>query len=75
MIIFYSNENDQYNQDFSISTNGYNLKVIQNKDNEICFAEFNGGNANIKFFDFIKKKIIAKINDISITGFIHDIFW
>ena len=69
-IIFYNRNNNEYKKDYSISTIGVNGPIIQIKDNEICYYERNDD--TICFFNFIKKNIIKKINNISVTGYIFD---
>ena len=74
-IIFYNEENGEYKKEYFIQTNGNNLKVIQTKDKEICYGEFIGkGKVNIHFFNFFEQKTITTIDNISITGYIHDNF-
>ena len=71
-IIFYSNDNNKYTKEYSISTNGANGPIIQTKDNEICFHELNNNNSVICFFDLLEKKVINKINKISISYYNDD---
>ena len=68
-IIFYFKDDNEYIKDYSISTNGYNSPIIQTKDNEVCYHEYN---SVICFFDLIERKIINKINNISVTNNIFD---
>ena len=69
-IIFYFKDNNEYIKDYSISTNGKNGPVIQTKDNEICYHEYN--NSTLCFYDLLERKIITKINNISVKGYIYD---
>ena len=68
-IIFYNKDNNEYKKDYSISTNGSNGPIIQTKDNEICYYEYED---TICFYDFIKRNNIKKLNNISVTGCIFD---
>ena len=68
-IIFYNKDNNEYKKDYSISTNGRNGPIIQTKDNEICYYEYED---TICFYDFIKRNNIKKLNNISVTGYIYD---
>ena len=68
-IIFYNKDNNEYKKDYSISTNGYNGPIIQTKDNEICYYEYED---TICFYDFIKRNNIKKLNNISVAGYIYD---
>ena len=56
-------------KNFSISTNDWNGPIIQTKDNEICYYEKKD---NICFYDFIKRRNIKKINNISVSSHIFD---
>ena len=69
-IIFYFKDNNEYIKDYSISTNGENGPVIQAKDNEICFYE--DTNSALCFYDLLERKIITKINNISVSYYILD---
>ena len=69
-IIFYFKDNNEYIKDYSISTNGKNGPIIQTKDNEICFYEKT--NSALCFYDLIERKIITKINNISVSYYIWD---
>ena len=69
-IIFYFKDNNEYIKDYSISTNGKNGPVIQTKDNEICFYEKT--NSALCFYDLIERKIITKINNISVSCYSTD---
>ena len=69
-IIFYFKDNNEYIKDYSISTNGINGPVIQTKDNEICFRE--DTNSALCFYDLLERKIITKINNISVSDYHTD---
>ena len=60
-IIFYIKDNNEYKQDYKISTDGYCTSIIQTNDNEICYSVGN----KICFFDLLERKIKASISDIS----------
>ena len=68
-IIFYKKINNKYIKNYHISTNGRNGPIIQTKDNEICYYEYD---ATICFYNLIKKNIIKKINNISVAHCIND---
>ena len=69
-IIFYNKDNKyEYKKDFSFSTNGPIDTLIQTKDNEICYYE---ESKTIYFYDYIKKNIINKINNISVSAYTPD---
>ena len=70
LIIFYNKDNNEYKKDYSISTNGENGPIIQTKDNEICFYEL--ANSALCFYDLLERKIITKINNISVSYYIYD---
>ena len=53
-IIFYIKDNNQYKKDYQISTDGSCTSIIQTKDNEICYSEYNGN--KICFFDLLERK-------------------
>ena len=46
-----------------------NCPIIQTKDNEISYYE---GHDTICFYDFIKRKNIKKLNNISVTCYSFD---
>ena len=74
-IIIYFKDNNKYIKDYSISTNGENGPVIQTKDNEICYQEDNGVsgiNLTLCFYDLLERKIITKINNISVASYCTD---
>ena len=62
-IIFYIKDNNEYKQDYKISTDGYCYSIIQTNDNEICYSVSNGN--RICFYDLLERKIKASISDIS----------
>ena len=67
-IIFYIKDNNEYKQDYKISTDGYCTSIIQTNDNEICYSVGNGN--RICFYDLLERKIKASISDISkINGY------
>ena len=65
-LIFYFEDNDKYQKDYQITTKGDCNSVVQTKENEICFSEYNNNNYNICFFDLNERKIKASISNISI---------
>ena len=69
-IIFYNKDKNEYKKDYSISTNGKNGPIIQTKYNEICYYEHNQD--TICFYDFIKRNIIKKLNNICVANCIYD---
>ena len=68
-IIFYFKDNLEYIKDYKISTNGGCYSIIQTKENEICYSEYNNNRNNknnaICFFDLNERKIKSTINNIS----------
>ena len=62
-IIFYLRDNNEYKKDYQIKTNGSCFSIIQTKDNEICYSEFN--NDAICFYDILERKVKATITKIS----------
>ena len=60
-IIFYIKDNNEYKQDYKISTDGCCFSIIQTNDNEICYSVDN----KICFYDLLERKIKASISDIS----------
>ena len=61
-IIFYNKDNNnKYIKDNNISTNSACYTVIQTKENEICYSEFN----SISFYDFNQNKIKSSLNNIN----------
>ena len=70
-LIFYFKDNNEYIKDYSFSTSGFIDPVIQKKENEICYHEYNN-NSVICFLDLLERKIITKINNIKITYYTYD---
>ena len=62
-IIFYIKDNNDYKKDYQISTDGSCSSIIQTKDNEICYSEFN--DKKICFYDLLERKIKTSISNIS----------
>ena len=71
-IIFYIKDNNEYKQDYKISTNGTCSSIIQTKDNEICYSEIDDN--KICFFDFLERKLKASISNISKCNGIREWF-
>ena len=69
-IIFYFKDNNEYTEDFNITTNGANGPIIQTKNNEICYKE--NTNSALCFFDLEERRNITKINNISVSNYILD---
>ena len=65
-IIFYFKDNNQYIKDYHINVSGYAFRMIQTKENEICFAgnESKNDNHYLSFYDLQERKIINKIDKI-----------
>ena len=71
-IIFYNRDNNnEYKKEYSFNTNGDNGPIIQTKDNEICYQDFNN-KSSICFYDLSEKKTINVINNINIISCIYD---
>ena len=66
-IIFYVKDNNKYKKDYQISTNGECYNIIQTKDNEICYREYNNisNNNTICFYNLLERKVKASISNIS----------
>ena len=62
-IIFYIKDNNEYKKDYQIQTDGSCSSIIQTKDNELCYSEYN--NNKICFYDLFERKIISSIKDIN----------
>ena len=60
-IIFYIKDNIKYKKDYQISTNGSCWNIIQTKDNEICYNEYD----TICFYDLLERKVKSSISNIS----------
>jgi len=75
-IKFYNiDANNKYKFDYSIKTNGFNGPVIQTKDNEICYQECIENNNNVSticFYDLMKQKVMAKLDNIHIPSYIFN---
>ena len=69
-INFYLKENNKYKKDFTIYTNGSSGPIIQIKNNEICYYE--GTNSALCFYDLEERKIITKLNNISVNAYSWD---
>ena len=65
-IIFYFKDNNQYIKDYHINVSGSARKMIQTKENEICFFGHDSKNNNqyLSFYDLQERKIINKIDKI-----------
>jgi len=68
IIIYHKTNENKYEKDYHISTNGWCQCIIQTKVNEICYSESEDGFFNIHFYDLKERKINASINEINITG-------
>ena len=60
-IIFYLKDNDKYQKDYQIKTEGPCYSIIQTKDNEICYSEYD----KICFYDLIERKIKSSLSNIN----------
>ena len=69
-IIFYFKDNNQYIEDYHINISGYAYRMIQTKENEICFFGYDSKNNNqyLSFYDLQERKIINKIDKIDWIG-------
>ena len=69
-IIFYFKDGDQYIKDYHFNVSGYAEKMIQTKENEICFAGYDSKNGYyyLCFYDLQERKIINKIDKIDSIG-------
>ena len=65
-LIIYSPYHNKFRKDYQIKTKGYCSSVIQTKENEICYSEYNAGtySESIYFYDLLEKKIIDKKDHI-----------
>ena len=66
-IIFYFKDGNQYIKDYHFNVSGNAYKMIQTKENEICFAGYVGGSNYyyyLCFYDLQERKIINKIDKI-----------
>ena len=71
-IIFYIKDNNEYKQDYKISTDGSCYSIIQTNDNEICYSVSNSN--KICFYDLLERKIKASISDISKNNDVREWF-
>ena len=62
-IIFYIKDNNEYKKDYQIKTDGPCSSIVQTRDNEICYSEYN--DSKICFFDLLERKFKASISNIS----------
>ena len=67
-IIFYVKDDSKYHIDYGFSTNGSCSSIIQTKENEICYLEYNNSKYNICFFDLDERKITSTISNINCNG-------
>ena len=67
-IIYHKNNNNKYEKDYQIQANAWCQCVIQTKENEICYSEYDDNFYNIYFYDLNEKNVKGKINEINITG-------
>ena len=72
IIIYNKDNNNIYSKEYSIPTCGGNCPLVQTKDNEICYREYNNDISSLKFFDLIKGATIHKINDVTVTYCLFD---
>ena len=66
--LFYFKNNDKYTKDYKITTNGLCRSIIQTKENELCYSEYNNNNYNIFFFDLNERKIKLNLCNLSSSG-------
>ena len=71
-IIFYNKDKTQYNLDYKLSADSSCCSIIQTKNNEICYSEYN--NNKICFFDLMEKRIKASISNISKRNYTDEWF-
>ena len=57
-IIFYIKDNIKYKKDYKISTNVECYNIIQTKDNEICYNEYD----TICFYGLLERKVKSSIS-------------
>ena len=67
-IIFYYKNTSGYEKDYKIKTNQICPSLVQIKENEICYSEYNKFNYNIYFYDLNERKIKSTISNISSSG-------
>ena len=63
LLLYFISNNNEYKKDYQIQTDGKCTPIIQTKDNELCYSEYN--NNKICFYDLFERKIISSIKDIS----------
>ena len=63
-IIFFTKDKSSYKKHYKLSTNGTCNSLIQTKDNEICYSEYNN-NYNICLFDYNQKQIKILLPNIN----------
>ena len=69
-IIFYNKDNNNnYIKDYNLNINGICHSVIETKDNEICYCQYDSPNYTIYFYDLLQKKAISKLNNINTNGY------
>ena len=71
-IIIYNKINNEYKKEYSFTTIGKNGPIIQTKDNEICYSDYENNERIILFFDFNEKKLNNKIINFNITRSMFD---
>ena len=60
-IIFYIKDNIKYKKDYQILKNKSCYNIIQTKDNEICYCEYD----TICFYDLLERKIKSSISNVN----------
>jgi len=65
-IIFYIKDNLKYKKDYQISANHSCYNIIQTKDNEICYNEYE----TICFYDLLERKVKVSISKVRIENII-----
>ena len=61
-VIFYIKDNNNYKKDYQIPTDGKCCSLIQTKDNEICYSQYN--NSKICFHDLNERKLKSSISNV-----------
>ena len=67
-IIFYIKDNNEYKKDYQIQTDGRCTSIIQTKDNELCYSEYNNNNKDISKANYIERFIMIKKDLLLIPG-------
>lgn len=67
-IIYHKTTDEKYEKEFQIPANGWCQNVVQTKENEICFCEFQDDFYDVHFYDLNERKIKASIGEMNITG-------